>query len=146
MILVKADADSEAGKLPDEQMFVEMGKYNEELVKAGVLLTAEGLAPSSKGARIVFDSSGNTTVVDGPFAETKELIAGFWLIQVATFEEAVKWVRRVPMRDTELELRQVFTAEDFGDAVSPEIKEQDRGLREQTGQKQSARAGRHSQE
>ncbi|MEZ0333419.1 MAG: YciI family protein, partial [Gemmatimonadales bacterium] len=121
MILVKADKNSEAGVLPDKKLLTDMGKYNEELVKAGVLLAAEGLQASSKGARVKFSGS-KRTVVDGPFAETKELIAGFWLIQVKSKEEAIEWVKRVPFSgDTEavIEIRQVFEAEDFGDALSP---------------------------
>jgi hypothetical protein len=115
MILVKADKDSEAGILPDEKLLADMGKYNEELVKAGVLLAAEGLQASSKGARVKF-SGTKRTVVDGPFAETKELIAGFWLIQVKSKEEAIEWVKRVPIyTETEIEIRQVFEAEDFGE-------------------------------
>ena len=133
MILVKADKNSEAGVLPDEKLLTDMGKYNEELVKAGVLLAAEGLQASSKGARVKF-SGNKRTVVDGPFAETKELIAGFWLIQVKSKEEAIEWVKRVPFSgDTEavIEIRQVFEAEDFGDALSPELKEQENRLRAQ---------------
>jgi hypothetical protein len=116
MILVKANADSEAGVLPGEQLLTEMGQYNEELVKAGVLLAGEGLHPSSKGARVRFSGS-DRTVIDGPFAETKELIAGFWLIQVKSKEEAIEWVKRAPNpmpgTETEIEIRQVFDAEDF---------------------------------
>jgi hypothetical protein len=116
MILVKANADSEAGVLPEESLLAEMGKYNEELVKAGVLLAGEGLHPSSKGARVRF-SGGERTVIDGPFAETKELIAGFWLIQVKSKEEAIEWVKRAPNpmpgTESEIEIRQVFDAEDF---------------------------------
>ncbi len=133
MILVKADKNSEAGVLPDKKLLTDMGKYNEELVKAGVLLAAEGLQASSKGARVKF-SGNKRTVVDGPFAETKELIAGFWLIQVKSKEEAIEWVKRVPFSgDTEavIEIRQVFEAEDFGDALSPELKEQENRLRAQ---------------
>src|SRR6187401_2458440 len=119
MVLVKANNDSEAGVLPSEEMLVEMGKFNEELVKAGVLLAGEGLHPSSKGARIEFKGN-NKTVVDGPFAETKELIAGFWIIQAKSLEEAVQWAGRAPNphfgEDTHIEVRQVFSAEDFGEA------------------------------
>jgi hypothetical protein len=134
MILVKASADSEAGVMPTAEQFAEMGKFNEELVKAGVLLAGEGLQSSAKGARIVFEN-GKKTVVDGPFAETKELIAGFWIIQVRSREEAIEWAKRAPNPhfggDTNLEVRQVFSAEDFGDSLPEEIKENERRLREQ---------------
>ena len=138
MILIKADKDSEAGKMPDEKMFTEMGKFNEELVKAGVMLAGEGLHPSSKGARVKF-SGTKRTVVDGPFAETKELIAGFWLWQVKSKEEAIEWVKRCPNphnTETEIEIRQVFEAEDFGAEFTPELREQEQRLRAQTGNKQ----------
>jgi hypothetical protein len=133
MILVKADKTSEAGALPDQKLLAEMGKYNEELVQAGVLLAAEGLHPSSKGARVKFSGS-KRTVIDGPFAETKELIAGFWLWQVQSKEEAIAWVKRCPMphdTETEIEIRQVFEAEDFGAAFTPELREQEERLRAQ---------------
>ena len=121
MVLVKADARSEAGVMPSEELLAAMGRYNEELVKAGVLLAGEGLHPSSRGARVRFSGSSRT-VIDGPFAETKELIAGFWLIQVKSLDEAIEWMKRAPMGgDTELEIRQVFEAEDFGDALTPEL-------------------------
>jgi hypothetical protein len=130
MILVKADKNSEAGVLPDQQILTDMGKYNEALAAAGVLLAAEGLHPSSKGARVRF--SGSTrTVIDGPFAETKELIAGFWLWQVKSMEEAIEWVKRCPMSHAEIEIRQVFEAEDFGPAFTPELREQEERLRTQ---------------
>jgi hypothetical protein len=112
MVLVKADKSSEAGVLPDKKMLTEMGKFNEELVKAGVMLAGEGLQASSKGARVRF-SKGQKTVIDGPFAETKELVAGFWLWQVKSKEEAIEWLKRAPFEDTEVEIRQVFEAEDF---------------------------------
>jgi hypothetical protein len=112
MILVKANADSEAGVLPSEQELAEMGRYNEELVRAGVLLAGEGLHPTSSGARVRF-SGGERTVVDGPFTETEELLAGFWLIQVRSREEAIEWARRIPFREGEVEIRQVFEAADF---------------------------------
>lgn len=131
MILVKASAESEAGKMPSEKMLTEMGKYNEELVKAGVMLAGEGLHPSSKGARVQFSGS-KRTVVDGPFAETKELVAGFWLIQVKSKEEAIEWVKRCPNpmeSDSEIEIRQVFEAEDFGAEFTPELREQEERLR-----------------
>jgi hypothetical protein len=135
MILVKASADSEAGVMPTTEQFAEMGKYNEELVKAGVMLAAEGLHPSSRGARVVFKGN-KKTVVDGPFSETKELIAGFWIIQAKSLEEAVEWARRAPNPhfggDTHLEVRQVFATEDFADSLTPELIEQEQRLREQT--------------
>jgi len=130
MILVKADKNSEAGVLPDQNMLTEMGKYNEELAAAGVLLAGEGLHPSSKGARVQFSGS-KRTVIDGPFAETKELIAGFWLWQVQSKEEAIEWVKRCPMADAEIEIRQVLEAEDFGPAFTPELREQEERLRAQ---------------
>jgi len=126
MVIVKATKDSEAGILPSEELLTAMGKYNEELAKAGILLAGEGLQPSSKGARVRF-SGPKRTVVDGPFAETKELIAGFWLWKVKSKEEAIEWVRRCPNPmpgDSEIEIRQVFEAEDFGEQFTPELKEQ----------------------
>jgi hypothetical protein len=137
MILVKANKDTEAGVLPSEQLLTEMGKYNEELVKAGVLLAGEGLQPSSKGARVKF-SGAKRTVIDGPFAEVKELIAGFWLIEAKSKEEAIEWVKRVPNptgEESEIEIRQVFEAEDFGPALTPELREQEAQLRAQVAQK-----------
>ena len=137
MILVKADKNSEAGVLPDEKLLTEMGKFNEELVEAGVMLSGEGLQPSSKGARVKF--SGNTrTVTDGPFAETKELIAGFWLWEVKSKEEAIEWVKRCPnpmKGESEIEIRQLFEAEDFGAEFTPELREQEERLRAQIGKK-----------
>ena len=131
MILVKADKNSEAGVLPDEQLLTAMGKYNEELAQAGVLLAAEGLHPSSKGARVTFAGS-KRTVIDGPFAETKELIAGFWLWQVKSKEEAIEWLKRAPFDGgTEVELRQVYEAEDFGAEFTPELREQEERIRAQ---------------
>src|SRR5206468_10998587 len=121
MVLVKADKNSEAGALPDEKLLTEMGKFNEELAKAGVMLAAEGLHASSKGARVKFDGK-KRTVTDGPFAETKELIAGFWLWQVKSKEEAIEWLKRAPFDQTEVEIRQVFESEDFGPALTPEIR------------------------
>jgi len=132
MVLVKATTDSEAGVLPDEKLLAAMGKYNEDLVKAGIMLAGEGLHPSSKGARVKF-SGTNRTVVDGPFAETKELIAGFWLWQVKSKEEAIEWLKRAPFDGgTEVELRQVFESEDFGAEFTPELREQEERLRAQT--------------
>jgi hypothetical protein len=131
MIIVKANKDSEAGVMPSEELLTEMGKYNEELVKAGVMLAGEGLQPSSKGARVKF-SGGKRTVIDGPFAETKELIAGFWLWQVKSKEEAIEWLKRAPFDgDTEIEIRQVFETEDFGAELTPELREQEDRVRAQ---------------
>ena len=131
MVIVKADKDSEAGVMPTEQMLADMGNFNDELVKAGVMLAGEGLHPSSKGVRIRFRGS-DRTVIDGPFAETKELIAGFWLIQVKSLDEAIEWMKRAPMGgDTELEIRQVFEAEDFGDEFTPELRAQEERQRAQ---------------
>ena len=125
MVMVKANEDSEAGVMPSQELLTEMGRYNEELVKAGVMLAGEGLQPSSKGARVRF-SGKERTVIDGPFAETKELIAGFWLIQVKSLDEAIEWVKRCPNPmegESEIEIRQVFEAEDFGEAYSGEARE-----------------------
>jgi hypothetical protein len=133
LIMVKATKDSEAGAMPTEKLLTEMGKYNEELVKAGILLAGEGLHPSSKGARVKF-SGKSRTVVDGPFAETKELVAGFWLWQVKSREEAIEWVKRCPnpmLEDSEIEIRQIFEADDFGAVLTPELREQDERLRKQ---------------
>ena len=131
MMIVKADQRSEAGVLPTEQELAEMGRYNEELAKAGVMLAGEGLQASDKGARVRF-SNGKPTVIDGPFAETKELIAGFWIIQVRSREEAIEWARRVPFKDGEIEIRQVFEDDDFGEAFTPELRAQEQRIREQT--------------
>jgi len=131
MIIVKATKDSEAGVMPSEQLLSEMGKFNEELVKAGVMLAGEGLHPSSKGARVRF-SGAKRTVIDGPFAETKELIAGYWLWQVKSKQEAIEWVKRCPnpmKGESEIEIRQVFEAEDFGAEFTPELREQEERLR-----------------
>ena len=128
MILVKADNDSEAGVLPSQELLTEMGKYNEELARAGVLLAGEGLHASSKGARVRFSGSGRT-VVHGPFPESKELVAGFWLIEVKSREDAIEWIKRAPFRDGEVEIRQVFEAEDFGPALTPELREQEARVR-----------------
>jgi hypothetical protein len=136
MVIVKANQDSEAGVLPDEKMLAEMGKFNEELVKAGVMLAGEGLHASSKGARVRFDGA-KRTVIDGPFSETKELIAGFWLWQVKSKEEAIEWLKRAPFDGgTEVEIRQVFEAEDFGAEFTPELREQEERLRTQMAEKQ----------
>jgi hypothetical protein len=131
MVLVKANADTEAGVMPSTELLTAMGQYNEELVKAGVLLAGEGLHPSSKGARVRFDGEG-TSVIDGPFAETKELIAGFWIFQVKSLEEAIEWVRRCPApagEESEIEIRQVFSPDDFADEMTPELREQQDRLR-----------------
>jgi hypothetical protein len=130
MVIVKANKESEAGVLPDRKILEAMGKYNEELMKAGVMLAAEGLQASSKGARVRFDGD-KRTVIDGPFAETKELIAGFWLWQVTSREEAIEWLKRAPFEGgTEVEIRQVFEAADFGDEFTPELREQEKRQRE----------------
>jgi hypothetical protein len=138
MILVKADATSEAGVLPDAKLLSEMGKYNEELVKAGIMLAGEGLQPSSKGARVRF-SGKNRTVIDGPFSETKELVAGFWLWQCKSKEEAIEWVKRCPnpmQGESEIEIRQVFENEDFGAEFTPELREQEDRIRAQIAARQ----------
>jgi hypothetical protein len=142
MIIVKASKDSEAGVMPSEQLLTDMGKFNEELVKAGIMLAGDGLHPTSKGARVMF-SGKKRTVIDGPFAETKELIAGYWLWQVKSKEEAIEWVKRCPNphnEDSEIEIRQVFEAEDFGAEFTPELREQEARLRAQS--EQLGRAGK----
>jgi hypothetical protein len=136
MVIVKATKDSEAGILPSQELLTAMGKYNEELVKAGVMLAGEGLQPSSKGARVRF-SGTKRTVIDGPFSETKELIAGFWLWQCKSKEEAIEWVKRCPNPmpgESEIEIRQVFETDDFGEEFTPELREQERRLGEQMAQ------------
>jgi hypothetical protein len=133
MVMVKANADSEAGVLPSQELLAAMGKFNEELVRAGVMLAGEGLQPSSKGARVRI-SGDKRTVIDGPFAETKELVAGFWLIQVKSKEEAIEWIKRCPAPmegESEIEIRQVFEAADFGEAFTPELREAEEKLAEQ---------------
>jgi len=134
IVMVKATKDSEAGALPDQKLLADMGKYNEELVKAGVMLAGEGLHPSSKGARVRFSGS-KRTVIDGPFAETKELVAGFWLFQCKSLAEAIEWVKRcpnpMPNQESEIEIRQVFESEDFGAEFTPELREQERRIGEQ---------------
>jgi len=137
MIMVKATRDSEAGIMPSEKLLADMGKFNEELVKAGVMLAGEGLHPSSKGARVRF-SGAKRSVIDGPFAETKELVAGFWIWQVKSKEEAIEWVKRCPNPmpgESEIEIRQVFEAEDFGAEFTPELREQEERLRSQIAKK-----------
>ncbi len=138
MVMVKANEDTEAGVMPTEAELAAMGKFNEELVKSGVLLAGEGLHPSSRGARVRF-SGGQRTVIDGPFTEAKELIAGFWLLQVASKEEAIEWIKRAPMRDgDELEIRQVFEADDFGAELTPELREAEERLRAQAAEQHRA--------
>ncbi|MGZ5136902.1 MAG: YciI family protein [Burkholderiales bacterium] len=138
MVMVKANKNSEAGVMPDEKLLSEMGKFNEELLKAGVLLAGEGLQPSSKGARVRF-SGTKRTVIDGPFAETKELVAGYWMWQVKSKEEAIEWVKRCPNpfpgADSEIEIRQVFEAEDFGAEFTPELRKQEERMRAQIAEK-----------
>jgi hypothetical protein len=134
MVIVKADKNSEAGVLPNKKMLTEMGKFNEELAKAGVMLAGEGLQASSKGARVRF-SGGKRTVIDGPFSETKELIAGFWLWQVRSKDEAVEWLKRAPFQEGEVEIRQVFEADDFGEEFTPELREQEEKIRKQVASK-----------
>lgn len=138
MVIVKATDDSEAGTMPSEQLMTEMGAYNEELVKAGVMLAGEGLKPSSAGKRVLF-SGASRSVTDGPFAETKELIAGFWMWQVKSMDEAVEWVKRCPnpmLEDSTIEIRPVFELEDFGAEMTPELREQEERLRRQVEQQQ----------
>jgi hypothetical protein len=130
MVIVKADKDSEAGVMPTEKMLTDMGKFNQQLADAGVMLAGEGLQPSSKGARVKF-AGGKTTVIDGPFAETKELVAGFWLWKVKSKDEAIEWLKRAPFDNTEVEIRQVFEAEDFGEEFTPEAREQEERIRQQ---------------
>jgi hypothetical protein len=139
MAIVKASEDSEAGKMPSEELLTAMGEFNEEMVKAGVMLAGEGLHPSSKGVRISFGGDGERAVIDGPFAETKELIAGYWLMQVRSMDEAIEWIKRCPNPHEEageIEIRQVFEAEDFGEEFTPELREQEERLRAQAEQNQ----------
>jgi hypothetical protein len=135
IVLVKATKESEAGVMPSHELIAEMGKFNEELVKAGVMLAGEGLYPSSKGSRVTF-SGGKATVVDGPFAETKELVAGYWIWQVGSQDEAIAWLKRAPFQDAEVEVRQIFEAEDFGAELTPELREQGERLRAQIASRQ----------
>jgi hypothetical protein len=134
MVLVKATPESEAGEMPSTELLAAMGKYNEELVKAGVMLAGEGLAPTAQGRRVEFKGTTERRVIDGPFAETKELIAGFWLWQVKSIDEAVEWLKRAPFQEGTVELRPVFEAEDFGEEFTPELREQERRIREQAEQ------------
>jgi hypothetical protein len=129
MVMVKANKDSEAGVLPSKEILTEMGKFNEELVRAGVMLAGEGLQASSKGARVRFEGPKKRTVIDGPFAETKELVAGFWLWQVKSKDEAIEWLKRAPFQEGEVEIRQVFETEDFGAEFTPEAREREERLR-----------------
>ena len=130
MVIVKADKDSEAGIMPTEKMLTDMGNFNQQLVDAGVMLAGEGLQPSSKGARVKFDGKGDSSVIDGPFAETKELVAGFWVWKCNSKQEAIEWLKKAPFENTEVEIRQVFEAEDFGDALTPELRAQEERLRQ----------------
>jgi hypothetical protein len=143
MIIVKANTDSEKGVLPDEKDLTEMGKFNEELVKAGVMLAGEGLQASSKGARVKFDGT-KRTVIDGPFAESKELVAGFWIWQVRSKAEAIEWLKRAPFKEGEVEIRQVFENEDFGDALTPEVRDLEDRVRKQGGYAEKRDEGRAS--
>ena len=138
MVIVKASEDSEHGRMPTEQELAEMGAFNEQLVKAGVMLAGEGLQPSSTGARIRYDEDGRTTVVDGPFAETKELVAGFWILQVSSREEVIEWMKKAPFRGAEIEVRKVAEAEDFGEAFTPELQEQEARLRAESAARHGA--------
>jgi hypothetical protein len=142
MVIVKASKDSEAGKMPSQELLAAMGKYNEALVKAGIMLSGEGLQPSSKGARVRF-SGDKRIVTDGPFTETKELVAGFWMWQVKSKEEAIEWVKRcpnpMPGSEAEIEIRQVFEAEDFGEAFTPELREQEQRVRAQAARQSTKR-------
>jgi len=131
MVIVKATPETEHGQMPTTQELTDMGNFNEELVKAGVMLAGDGLHPSSKGARVAFDSKGATTVIDGPFTESKELIAGFWIWELPSLQDAVEWLKKAPFFDGEVEIRQIFGEEAFGDALTPEIKAQEDRLREQ---------------
>ena len=129
MVLVKASKESEEGILPSTKDLADMGKFNEDLVKAGIMLAGEGLQDSSQGKRVRFSSGGKKTVIDGPFAETKELVAGFWIWQVKSMDEAVEWLKRAPFQDTEVEIRRVFESEDFGEEFTPELRKQEDDLR-----------------
>jgi hypothetical protein len=131
LVLVKASKESEAGEMPSTELLTEMGKFNERLVDAGVMLAGEGLHPSSKGARVRFAGEG-TSVLDGPFTETKELVAGFWIWRVGSLAEAIDWLRKAPFRETEVEIRPIFEADDFGEALTPELREQEERLRART--------------
>ncbi len=136
MVIVKADKNSEAGVMPSKQLLTDMGKFNEELAAAGVMLAGEGLHPSSKGARVKF-SGGKKSVIDGPFAETRELVAGFWLWKCKSLQEAIEWLKRAPFEETEVEIRQVFEAADFGDEFTPELQAQEERIRKQVASRNS---------
>ncbi|MCW2740798.1 MAG: YCII-related protein [Blastococcus sp.] len=138
MAIVKATEASERGEMPSQAMLEAMGAFNEELVKAGVMLDGDGLRPSSRGARVRFDADGNPTVIDGPFTETKELVAGYWVLEVSSAEEAVEWVKKAPFRGGEVEIRPFSTAEDFGEAFTPELQEKENQLRDVTAQQRGA--------
>ena len=138
MAIVKATEASERGEMPSQQMLQEMGAFNEELVKAGVMLDGDGLRPSSHGARVSFDSDGTPTVTDGPFTETKELVSGYWVLEVSSREEAVEWIKKAPFRGGEVEIRSFATAEDFGEAFTPELQEQEERLRGTAAQQRGA--------
>jgi hypothetical protein len=138
MAIVKATEDSEKGVMPSQAMLEAMGAYNEELVKAGVMLDGDGLRPSSHGARVTFDQDGTPTVTDGPFTETKELVSGYWVLEVSSREEAIEWIRKAPFRGGEVEIRPFSTAEDFGEAFTPELQEQENRLRETSARQRGA--------
>ena len=138
MALVKATEDSEAGIMPSAELLTAMGKFNEELVKAGIMLDGDGLRPSRHGARVQFDEAGNATVIDGPFTETKELVSGYWVFEVSSREEAIEWAKKAPFRGGELEIRQFSVAEDFGEAFTPELQEKENQLREATAAQREA--------
>jgi hypothetical protein len=135
LVLVKGTPESEEGQMPSTEALAEMGKYNEELVKAGVMLAGEGIAPSSRGKRVAFSGPSDRRVIDGPFAESKELVAGYWVWQVKSLDEAVEWLKRAPFQEGEVEIRPIFEEDDFGDEFTPELREQERRLREQTEQR-----------
>jgi hypothetical protein len=139
MVLVKADKQSEAGAMPSREMLEAMGQFNEKLIQAGVMLAGEGIMPSSKGARVRFQS-GKKTVIDGPFAETKELVAGFWIWKVKNMDEAIEWLKKAPFEETEVEIRPVFEVEDFGDELTPEMREREERQRERA--KELSKAGK----
>ena len=131
MVLVPASKESEAGMMPPKELFAAMGKFNEEMVKAGVMLAGEGLAPSSRGKRVAFSGPSERRVIDGPFAETKELVAGYWVWQVGSIDEAIEWLKRAPFQEGEVEIRPILEEEDFGEEFTPELREQERRIREQ---------------
>jgi len=137
VVLVKASPESEEGQMPSTEVLAEMGKYNEELVKAGVMLAGEGLAPSSRGKRVAFSGPGERRVIDGPFAESKELVAGYWVWQVKSLDEAVEWLKRAPFQEGEVEIRPILEEEDFGEEFTPELREQERRIREQAEHQQT---------